>query len=115
MLIASIVLVCLLVVFIIVTYILTIKNYTFEIGEEKLQIKNRGSRLKIFVNDKMIVSQVMPQLIHGERYEVEINGKMYIVDCKCNGFGNKMRIEIYADGQLIKDNGVVLPEKKTKK
>lgn len=115
MLIASIVLVCLIAVFILVTFIMTIKNYTFEIDGEKLQVKNRGSRLKIFVNDKMVASQVMPQLIHGESYEVNIKDKQYRVDCKCNGFGNKMRVEIHADGELIKDNGVVLPEKKTKK
>lgn len=71
--------------------------------------------MKIIVNEKIVATEVMPQLIRGESYDVEIKGKKYVVICKCNGFGNKMRVEIHADGKLIKDNGVILPEKKTKK
>lgn len=110
--IAGIVLACVLVVFIIVTYILTIKNFEFDIDECKLQVKNRGSKLKILVDDKIVATQVMPQLIHGESYEVEIKGKKYVINCKCNNFGNKMRVEIYSDGQLVKDNGVKLSKPK---
>lgn len=112
MLIASIVLICLLVVFVLVTYILTIKNYTFDLEEGKVQIKNRGSRLKILVDEKVVVSQVMPQLIHGETYEVSVKDTPYTIKCKCNGFGNKMRVEIYKGEVLVKDNGVTLPNQK---
>lgn len=115
MLIASIVLVCLLALFIIITYVMTIKNYTFEMEEGKLQIKNRGSRLRILVDDKIIHSQVMPQLIQGEIYNVSMKGVEYVVKCRCNGFGNKMRVEIYKEDILVKDNGVTLPLPKNKK
>lgn len=114
MLIASIVLVCLLAIFILVTYLITIKSYTFEMEEGKLQLKNKGSRLKILVDDKVVVSQVMPQLIHGETYVVQMKDTTYTIKCKCNNFGNKMRVEVYKGEVLIKDNGVILPLKKQK-
>ncbi len=114
MLIASIVLVCLLAVFVLVTFLVTIKNYTFEMEEGKLQVKNIGSRLKVLIDDKVVVSQVMPQLIHGETYTVQMKDTSYTIKCKCNSFGNKMRVEIYKGEVLVKDNGVTLPLPKSK-
>lgn len=114
MLIASIVLVCILVVFILVTYIMTLKNYTFVLEEGTLQVKNRGSKLKVYVDGVVVVSQVMPQLIHGESYLVDMKGRRYTVKCKCNSFGNKMRVEVFDGDKLIQDNGVELPQTKKK-
>lgn len=115
MLIASIVIMSVFVVFIVVTYILTIKNYKFTIEGQELKIHNQGSNLKISVNDKVVSKATMPQLLKGEIYFVKINDNDYQVKCKSNGFGNKMRVEVLKDSQVIADNGVVLPEKKIKK
>lgn len=112
MLIASLVLVGVLVIFVLSMYIITIKNYTFMLDEGKLQVKNRGSKLKLLVDDKVVSSQVMPQLIHGESYEVKMKDKTYLVKCKCNNFGNKMRVEVYLGDNLVKDNGVILAKPK---
>lgn len=114
MLIAGIVIIAVFIVFITITYIMMIKNYKFVIDGKVLKVHNQGSRLTISVDDKVVAIQNMPQLMHGESYDVEINEKKYIVKCKCNSFGTKFRVEIYDGETLITDNGVVLKEKSPK-
>lgn len=111
MLIASIVVIAIFLIFIITTYIITIKNYSFDIDGQKLKVHNQGSKLQISLNDKVVLKANMPQLIKGESYEVEINKKIYTIRCQCNSFGNKMRVEIFQGENLVTDNGVVIEKK----
>ena len=83
MLIASIVVIAIFLIFIITTYIITIKNYSFDIDGQKLKVHNQGSKLQISLNDKVVLKANMPQLIKGESYEVEINKKIFEGDVEC--------------------------------
>ena len=114
MLIACIVIVSLFVLFILVTYLITIKKYTFKIDEKDLTIYNRGSKLKILLDNKNILTISMPQLINGEVYDIKIDEKEYNIRCQTNSYGNKLRVEIYKEGKLIDDNKVVLNNKNKK-
>ncbi len=114
MLIASIVIIALFIIFIVTTYIITIKNYTFEIEGQKLKVHNQGSKLQILLNDKVVLKANMPQLIHGESYDVEINKKVFTIKCQSNSFGNKMRVEVLQGEKLIADNGIILATKNKK-
>lgn len=54
MLIAVVVVIFLLLLFVLVTYILTSKTYSFDIEGGSLTIQNRGSHLRIFFQGKLI-------------------------------------------------------------
>lgn len=117
MLIACIAVVCLLLIFIAVTFFMTYKTYTFDLEEGKLKVKNISSHLKIYFNDDLIKNVLSPQLYVGEKIDFKINDNEYILFCKCNRLGNKLRIEILKDDKTIYDNGVIIEkqEKEEKK
>ena len=114
MLIVGIVVVCLFIVFLVSAYFLTRKDIKIEVEGKNFRIKNQGSRLSIFVDGNIVVSDTVPQLIYGESYEVKLNDSEYVVKCKSNTLGSILRVEVYKNGALIKDNGKVIKEKKTK-
>jgi hypothetical protein len=104
MLIASICLIAVFLVFIVVTYFMTMKKVELIADEKKFKITNRGSKLAIFINDSLVAKDDMPQLIDGEEYNVKHEGKAYLVKCKSNSFGNVFKVEIFKDGQKLAEN-----------
>ena len=114
MLIAVVVVIFLLLLFVLVTYILTSKTYSFDIEGGSLTIQNRGSHLRIFFQGKLIDDILNPQLIRGERYVLSINDKDVVILLRSSSLGYKLRIEIEMGGKIIADNGVKLREKKKK-
>lgn len=115
MLIACIVIIALFVVFILTTYLISMKTAKFEVEGKELKVHNQGSKLSIFYDNKLILKKNMPQLIQGESFDVPVNDKIYIVKCQSNGFGNKIRIELFDGNTLLSDNGVKLKPKKIEK
>lgn len=111
MLIASIVVICLFAIFLVVTFCLTIKSYTFKVNDNEVTVKNRGSKLKILINGKIVSSSFMPQLLVGEKFDITIDEENYQIKCLSNAFGNKLRVEILKDGEIIQDNGVEIKKK----
>lgn len=114
MLIASIVVIALFIIFIVTVYCITIKNYQFTIDEKIIKVKNQGSKLRIYVNEKLEKEKYMPQLIKGENFSIEINDKEYQIFCISNSFGNKLRVEVRQGDNIIADNGVIMNKQKTK-
>ena len=114
MLIASIVVIALFIIFIVTVYCITIKNYQFTIDEKIIKVKNQGSKLRIYVNEKLVKEKYMPQLIKGENFSIEINDKEYQIFCISNSFGNKLRVEVRQGDKIIADNGVIMNKQKTK-
>lgn len=114
MLIASIVVIALFIIFIVTVYCITIKNYQFTIDEKIIKVKNQGSKLRIYVNEKLEKEKYMPQLIKGENFSIEINDKEYQIFCISNSFGNKLRVEVRQGDKIIADNGVIMNKQKTK-
>lgn len=114
MLIAGIVIVCVFIIFLLTAFFVTRKNIVIEVEGQKFRIKNQGSKLTIYVDENLKVSDSMPQLIYGESYEVKFDDKEYVVKCRSNSIGSVLRVEVYKDGKMIADNGKVLKEKKAK-
>ena len=112
MLIAFIVIVSLFLIFTIVTFFMTRKNITLKVGERNFRITCVGSKLNIYVNDTLVASDQMPQLIYGEEYNVKHGEEEFCVKCKSSTYGSVLRVEIYQNGKLLLDNGKVLKEKK---
>ena len=108
MLYALIAVVCLLVIFVIVSYFLMKKTYKFQIEDKTIIVKNEGSNLKVLDNDKLISFSHYPDLLKGENLDFKIGENSYTLKCRSNAFGYKIRMEIYHDDRLICDNGVVL-------
>lgn len=115
MLIASIVVIALFIIFIVTVYFITIKNYQFTIDEKIIKVKNQGSKLRIYVNEKLEKEKYMPQLIKGENFSIEINDKEYQIFCISNSFGNKLRVEVRQGDKIIADNGVIIENKQKTK
>lgn len=112
MLIAGLCVLAAFLIFIIVTYFMMRKDYKIEVEDKVFRIITKGSKLNIFINEQLVVSDAMPQLIYGEKYQVKFQEEEYEVKCQTNKFGNVLLVEIYKDGKLIKDNGKVLKTKK---
>lgn len=108
---ACLVVIGLFIIFIVVTFFMTRKDYKLQVGDKEFRVKNAGSKLSIHVNESLVVSDQMPQLINGETYEVKYKEEDFIVKCKSNSYGNILRVEIYQDGKLIADNGKTIKEK----
>lgn len=115
MLIACLVVVILFAIFVLVSFFLMKKDYKIQVKDKIFRVKFIGSKLTIFVNDSLVCNDDMPQLIKGEEYEVNYKDELYVVKCKCNSFGNVLRVEIYKDGKLIADNGKIIKEKTAQK
>lgn len=112
MLIASIIIIALFIIFIVTVYCMTIKNCQFTIDDKIVKVKNQGSKLRIYVDEKLIKEKYMPQLIKGEIFSIEINEKEYQIFCLSNSFGNKLRVEIRQGDKVVADNGVIIENKK---
>lgn len=105
---------CLL-IFVLVSFLISMKKYTFQVEGKQLRIENKTAHLKIFVDNILINDYYMPQLIRGERFKLEINEKEVEVVCRSSAFGYRMSVQIFVDGKKVDDNGVVLKDKKPKK
>lgn len=112
MYIAVLVIILLLLSYILVTYILTTKNYSFDVLGNTISIQNRGAHLKIFLQGQIVEDVINPQLIKGEKYILSVDGKDVVLYCKSSNFGFKLRVDVEVDGKIIADNGVKLKEKK---
>lgn len=106
MLIALIVVAFVLVVFVGVGLLLTHRKFEFDIEGGKLLVKNSGSHLKIYFNEKLVKDVFAPQLYAGEKVEFLLQEKQFHLVCKCNYFATKMRVEIFEGEKLVADNGV---------
>ncbi|MBO5021863.1 MAG: hypothetical protein J6C53_00070 [Clostridia bacterium] len=111
MLYACIAVVAVFIAFITITYFVTRKSCQFEFEGKKIKVINAGSSLRIFVNDALAQSYHMPQLIHGETFELAIDDKPLTLKCKTNAYGNKLSVKAYASDQEIFNNGVIIKEK----
>ena len=104
--------VVLFLVFVAVSFFVMMKDYKLTVDNKLFRIHNVGSTLSVFVNDKLAVRDQSPNLIGGTEYSIKESSSEYLVKCKSNKFGSKMRVEIFKDGQMIADNGKVLKESK---
>lgn len=114
MLYAVIAVVACLLIFVFVSFLMSIKKYNFKVEGKDIRIENKTAHLKIYVDDKLINDYYMAQLIKGEKFKIDIDGKEVVVFCQSSAFGYKMRIEIYVDEKLVADNGVKLKKKEKK-
>lgn len=112
MLIACISLVGVLILFVAITFFMTYKRYQFEVEGGKLRVQTMGSHLKIFFNDNLIKDVFSPQLFNGEQVSFNIGEKEFQINCKCNKFGNKLKVEILDGEKIIATNGVELKNEK---
>lgn len=112
MLIAFLVVIALLIVFVVITFFITKKNYKFDLEGGTLRVQNIGSHLKIYFNEELIKDVFSPQLFSGEKVEFKIGEKELSITCKSNYLGNKLRVEIFDGETLLADNGVEIKEKK---
>ncbi len=111
MLYACIAVVAVFIAFITITYFTTRKSCQFEFEGKKIKVLNAGSSLRVFVDETLAQAYHMPQLIHGETFELAINDKTLTLKCQTNGYGNKLSVKAYAENQEIFNNGVKIKEK----
>lgn len=98
--------------FVAISFFIMMKDYKLSADNQMFRIHNVGSTLSVFVNDKLAIKDQSPNLINGTEYKINANSNEYLVKCKSNKFGSKMRVEIFKDGQMIVDNGKILNESK---
>lgn len=115
MLYAMIALVCVLVIFVIISFFLMKKTYDFKIEDKNIIVKNIGSNIKVYEDEKLLAQVSYPDLINGEKIDLKLNEKLYTIVCKSGRMGYKIRIEIFHESKLICDNGVILKEKNKNK
>lgn len=106
MLIASLVIVAVFILFITITYFVTKKSYHFEYNGKNIKISNSSNTLKIFIDGNLFQIIHMPQLIKGESFKIKVDEQEIIVNCKSNGFGNKLSINAFAEEKEIYNNNV---------
>ena len=115
MLIACIVLVCVLVAFVAITFFITRKNITLQIQEGLLRITNQGSHLKVYLNDNLIQDVFSPPILNGADIMINLGEKEYKLFCKCNTWGTKMKVDLLDGEKVIASNGVEIENKKINK
>ena len=115
MLIAFIVILSFFIVFVAVTFFITRKNITIKAGDKIFRVVCVGSKISIYVNDTIVATDPMPQLIYGEQYDVKYGDEEFVVKCKSSTYGRVLRVEVYQGDKLLADNGKILKEKKTDK
>ncbi len=115
MLYAVIAVIACLLIFVLVSFLMSIKKYNFNIDGKDIRIENKTAHLKIFVDNVLVNDYYMAQLIKGEEFKLDINGKEALICCRSSSFGYKLSIQIYIDGEMVADNGVKLKKKKEKK
>ncbi len=114
MLIAVCVIVCLLLLFVLLSFFLTYKTYEFNIDDKKLKVQNIASHLKIFIDGALIADYFAPKLIQGESYKLKIGDRDVELKCKSSALGYRLSVQIYEGDVKIADNGVRLKTKKAK-
>ena len=72
MLYACLAFLALLIIFVLVTFLLTFKTYKFEFEGGQLRVVNVGSHLKIYFNKTLLNDVFSPQLIKGENVDFKI-------------------------------------------
>ena len=115
MLYACFAVVAVFIIFIITTFFITRKNYSFEINDKIIKVSNCGSILKIFVNNDVVASYHMPQLIQGETYKITIDEKDISIKCRSNSFGTKLSVKAYCGENEVYNNGIEVKIKDEKK
>ena len=115
MLIACVCLIGVLLIFVLVTFLMTHKNYNFAIQGGKLRVQTVGSHLKLYFNDNLIKDVFSPHLFNGEVVDFKIEEKELKVCCQCNAFGNKLKVEILDGKKVVASNGVEFKKSKSNK
>lgn len=105
-LIAFICVTCLLVVFVLTTFLMSYKNIKFDFEGGNLRVQTIGSHLKIYFNDNLIKDTFSPQLFKGEKVEIKINEKDFVVNCRCNSLGNKLSVKVFEGESVVLSNNI---------
>lgn len=108
MLIACIVVLAVFIVFVLTTFLMTRKSYSFEFEGKKVRVLNSTNTLKIFVDELLLQTHHMPQLIHGEKFNIKINDKEVELKIKTNSIGSKFSMKAFANEKEIYDNKVTV-------
>ena len=111
MFIAVIAVVAALLIFVLLTFLLTRKSFKFQIEDGELKIQNSGSHLKVFFNNQIVKDVYSPQLFIGEKIQFKLNDKDLSLFTKCNQWGTKFQVQIFEGDKMIADNGVVIDQK----
>lgn len=106
MLIACIIVICVLILFVAITFFMTYKVYKFQLEGGVLKVQNKGSHLKIYFNDNIIKDVFSPQLLKGEIIEFKLGEKELKLSAKSNNFGNKLSIKIFEGEKQLATNGI---------
>ena len=110
MLYAIIAIIALLLIFVVASYFIMKKTYTFRLNEKDITLKSQGNSIKIFLEGSLISTTLYPNLYGGQDIEVKVDNTDYVFSCKSSSFGFKLRVEVYSGGNLVTDNGVLLKE-----
>lgn len=102
------------IIFIVTTFFISRKTYSFKVGEKVIKVYNCAGTFKIYVNDKLVDGYHMPQLINGETFKIVVDEKEVQIKCKSNGFGTKLSVKAYQGETEIYNNGVEIKEKSKK-
>ena len=114
MLYACFAVVAVFIIFIVTTFFVTKKNYTFNVDKKVVRLSNVGGTFKIFIDNKLIANYHMPQLIKGETFKINVNEKEIEIKCKSNGFGTKRSVKAFDGTTEIYNNGIEIKEKSKK-
>lgn len=107
--------IALFLIFALVSFFMLMKNITLTVDNQTFRIRNLGSKLNIFINDKLVIKSQSPNLTDGVEYKIKHEDAEYLVKCRSNKFGNILRVEIFRDGVRLADNGKIIKENTTKK
>lgn len=107
MLYAMISLIALFVIFIVVMFFVTKKSYTFSVNNKVVKVSNAGTKLKIYIDGALYQTYQMPQLVYGEKYEIEVGNTPYILKVKSNKMGSKLSVKIFdTDENIVATNNI---------
>ena len=104
MLIAFICVVAVFLIFIVTSFFMTRKKVVLKVDDKVFTILNSTSRLHIFVDGKEMIKAILPELIAGVEYSIDLDNKNYIIKCKSNKIGTVLNVEVFKDGEKIADN-----------
>ncbi len=114
MLYAVIAVIACLLIFVLVSFLFSIKKYSFSVEGRDIRIENKAAHLKIFVDNTLVNDYYMAQLISGEKFKLDFDGKEVLICCQSSSFGYKMSVQIFVDGNIVADNGVKIKTKSKK-
>ena len=107
MLYAMISLIALFVIFVVVMFFVTKKSYTLSVNNKVVKITNAGSKLKVYIDGALYQTYQMPQLVYGEKYEIEVDNTPYTLKVKSNNMGSKLSVKIFdANENIVATNNV---------